>query len=603
MCDKLLLIAVLSLSASLGSAAPVASNLKAEYRSGQVFLTWDEAQSWPGSFNIRVASQPITAATVGQSKVLAGHIAPGSACDWWLNPETSGNPLKKDPVTGQKPPIPHEGFIIRQGAPRLPPDSGLFVHTVTPDEVGPRYYAVTAVDKTGTEQCEIIAGVNSLAQPVEQKCEPIEPIWQESDPPPTPASTRNPRLVLILHARGGVGKTRMQYLAFGDATLGWREGLPFKFGVYVGDNTVLVIPVDRTWIDRMFPEGDDCQKLTPAIHSFWYGYNSHINDPARMKDGIATNYTERRLLWIIAWAKRFFHTDPNRTYVFGTSLGGCGSISFALRHPEIFAGIRAHVPIVAFDKGPGGDTEWRLTAECGPLDRVCSDGIPLRERMDGTRFVRGAKGDLPYLVISHARQDTSIPWWKNPDFYRALRDGRHGFIAAWDNGTHASCMQDAPPDIKRWDELPWESPAEQKLWDKLSVFDQIALNKSYPAFSNSSADQNPGNGSKTDGDLVGYMNRGLSWSEPVDEARRYEVVVKWDLDAALLPVTVDVTPRRLQAFKLKPNQKVQALNIQADNDKEVQRKMLVADDASLVTFDRFQVTSPAGNKLILTRPD
>ena len=579
--------AILPVCAGFAAGGTIASNLRADFRCGQVFLTWDEPPAWQGNFTILSSPRPITSANAGQAKVLADRVKPGSAYDWWLNPETFGSPLKEDPATGKKPEIQRQGFIIKQGAPRLLPDSGLFVHTVAQDEAGPRYYAVIAADGEGRENESILAGANSLAGPVIQKCEPVEPIWQESGAPPAAPAESLP-LHLVLHAKTGRGG--MHYLAFGDTSLGWREGLPFKFGVEVTSNAIVVAPTDRTWSDRMFPEGRDrCQTLTPAIHSFWYGYNSHINDPKRMSEGIATNYTERRLLWILAWVKRAFRIDPNRVYARGGSMGGCGSISFALRHPEIFAGIRAHVPIVSYDKGPGGDSEFRIVAECGPLDRPCSDGVSLRERLDGTRFVRGAKGDLPFLFIANGRQDGSIPWWKCPDFYRALRDGRHGFVAAWDNENHGTCMKDMPEDMKKW--------------TGLTGFHHIALNKSYLAFSNSSADQDPGNGSKTDGDLVGFMNRGLSWGEPVDETNRYEALVKYDLEASGLPVTVDVTPRRMQSFRLKPGQAASAVNIRADTLEEIQRKSLVADDGGLVTFDRFRITSPAGNKLILSRPE
>lgn len=580
----LLFILGVILLVDFGTAAPIVTNLQAQYRCGQVFLTWNEPPVWQGSFTVRSSAHSITTTNIGQSKIIAEHINPGSAYDWWLNPETFGNPLPKDPTTGQKPPILHKGFLIRPDGTRLNPDSGLFVHTVMQEDVGLRYYAVTPVDTNGNENLEVVAGSNSLVQPVAQKCEPVEPIWQETNALPDSASARNLPLHLTLHAKTGRGG--MQYLAFGDTSLGWRESLPFKFGVQVTRDAVIVTPTDRTWIGRMFPEGrDGCQKLTPAIHSFWYGYNSRIYDPERMNDGVPTNYTERRLLWIIAWVKRTFQTDPNRTYIFGSSLGGCGSISFALRHPEIFAGIRAHVPIVAYDKGPGGDSEFRIIAECGPLDRVCSEGIPLKQRLDSTRFVRETKGDLPYLIITNGRQDGSIPWWKCPDFYRALRDSRHGFIAAWDNESHGTCMKDAPADIRKW--------------NNLSSFNHITLNRSYLVFSNSSADQNPGNGSKTDGDLVGYMNRGLAWDEPLDDANRYEVIIKWSLASAALPVTVNITPRRLQAFQIKPGQKIIAMNLQVDNGKELQCKNLTVDECGLVTFDLFQLTSPAGNKLVL----
>lgn len=565
---------------SVCPAAPVASNLRAEYRHGQVFLTWDEPAGVQGDLAVLALDRPITNDNLEQARIVAGGINPGSAYDWWLNPETYGNPLAADPNTGQKPPIPHEGFIIAPGGQRLNPDSGLHVHTVGPDESGRYYYAVTS-----TTNQETAPGQNSLTTPVEQKVEPVEPIWQEGGSPDL-ASGRGLPAHLILHAKTGRGG--MQYLMFGDKSLGWREGLPFKFGVEIRDGSVRVSPTDRTWIGRMFPEGkDNCQKLTPAIHSFWYGYNDHIHDADDMHEGTVVNYTERRILWILEWVRRTYQTDPNRVYAYGSSMGGCGDIDVCLRHPEIFAAIRAHVPIVAYDRGAGGDSEMRVVAETGGMDMLTSEGMTVRDRLNGTKFVLEHKGDLPFLVITNGRNDASIPWWKNPDFYRAMRDQRQGMIAAWDEGKHDTCEKDMPADIK--------------AWDNLSAFHALfALDKSYLALTNLSVDNNPGNGDAKDGDPVGFMGRGLTWEEPIDTAERYEVLIKWTLEPQKLPVTVDVTPRRLQTFRLKPGETVKSTNVAADGTK-VQEQTLTVDESGLLTLKGFQVTSAAGNKLILTR--
>ncbi len=576
--QPLLVVILLALGATAAAAAPVATNLQATCRDGQVFLTWDEPAGLQGDLTVLMSKQPITAAD--QATVIAEGVNPGSAYDWWLNKETYGNPVPKDPNTGEAYKPPHEGFIVTPGGPRLNPDSGLHVHTVAADEAGAAYYAVIGADNK-----EIVAGQNSLAQPVNQQAGAVTPIWQSADSAPEVEKAKGLPLHLILHAKTGIGG--MEYLAFGDKSLGWREGLPFKFGVRVTPDYVEVRPTDRTWIGRMFPEGTDgCQKLTPAIHSFWYGYNSNIHWPERMAQGVCTNYSERRVLWIVDWVQRTYQTDPNRTYATGSSMGGCGMMAVALRHPEVFAAISAHVPIVAYDKGPGGDSLRRITAECGDVDKPCNEGMSVRDRLDATRFVREHKGDLPFLVIANGRTDTSIPWWKNPDFYRTMRDQRQAFVAAWNDGDHGGCGSKLPPDIRQLADL--------------RNLHQYALDRSYLAFSNSSQDQNPGNGDAKDGDIEGYMNRGLVYDPPADAADRYEVLIKWALEADKLPVTVDVTPRRLQALKLKPGDQVTAMNLAADGT-EVQKLTLTADDQGLVTFPAFKVISAAGNRLVLTK--
>lgn len=290
----------------------------------------------------------------------------------------------------------------------------------------------------------------------------------------------------------------MEYLVFGDETMGWREGLPFKFSVRVEADEVVVRPADRVWINRPHQEASDGG--TNAIWTFWYGYNSHIYDRDLMDSGLPTNYTERRNLWILNWVREHYAPDPNRWSCSGGSMGGCGTVSFAWRRPELFAACHARVPIVSYTN-LGSNSAGRLAPSCwtGPIppELKTNEGVPLLEQMNGTKFVKESKDDLPFLFLMNGRQDGSIPWQNNPPFYRALNASRQGFAAYWDNGAHPSCGKDAPADVQGW----------------MDRFRRFRLDQSYPAFANTSTNRNPGTGSPDDGDLVGWMNRGMDWKE------------------------------------------------------------------------------------------
>ena len=579
-----LVVLLLPVGSQWVAAAPAATNLTARHRNGQTFLTWSEATDLQGvHFQVRLSEQPITEANVTASRIVGDFIRPRSATDWWLNPETYGTPVKPGPDGTKVLPEP-QGWIIDEGGARLDPNGGLFVHTVTAETAGPRYFAVVAIsDATGERAIEIAPGANSLAEPVSQSVAPIEPIWQgDAAARPDFAAGKGLPLDLVLHAKTGRGG--MEWLAFGSADLGWSDGLPFKFGAQVRGGSVVVAPTDRTWTGRILTDDrDECQRLTPAIHSFWFGYNDGIFEAQQMPQGQVVNYTERRLLWIIGWAKSAFGTDPNRTYCTGSSMGGCGTISFALHHPEVFAACSANVPIVAYDKGAGGDSEFRLAAFTGGLGAPC-DGVTVKERLDSTRFVSSATGDLPFLVLANGRNDGSIPWWKNPDFYRALDVRHQGFIAAWNEGTHSEVEAQLPPDVRERMGFAW--------------LHRFALNRSYLALSNSSADNQPGNGDKADGDPVGFMNRGLDFEVLADTPDRYEARVFWYLDAAQLPVTVDVTPRRVQGMHWKPGD---VLTATLTGAKTVRRDITV-DDLGLATIPAVELRSPDGVRIELRRP-
>ncbi len=577
----IIIAGMLACSVSSCIAAPVLTNLRADCRCGQVFITWDEPAEWTGTAAVYSHSEPITEANLSDATVLVDGLGAGSAYDWFLHPEAFGRRMQPDEA-GALPIVPHEGFRIHPGGERLDPDSGLFVHTVTDDDPAACYYAVTATNPDGTRDPSLVSGVNSLRDAVGQEPAPIEPIWQLDEVgPELPIATGVP-LHLRLHGAGGRGGRT--YLAFGDASMGWREGLPMMFGVQVTDGAVVVTPTDRTWIGRILEEGTGWQKIMPTVGTWWYGYNSNINDPEKMAEGIPTNFTERQLLFIVDWVKRTYGTDPMRTYVYGSSMGGGGGMSFALRHPEIFAGIRCNVPIVAYIDGEEGKAEYRFEALFGGMDQDCSEGIPCRERLDARVFVRETDADLPMVVMTAGRIDPTSPWWVNPELFRATQERRQALLAAWNNESHSGVDPNSPEDVR--------------AYNALTPFHNLALDKSYVVFTNASHNSDPGSGSKDDGDVIGHINRGLSFGEPRDETAIYEVAITADPEIAPLPITVDLTPRRRQAFRPAPGTQVIATNTDTDGH-ELQRQTLIVEAGGLLTFERFEITSAGGNVLQL----
>lgn len=572
---------------------PVVTKLRAEYRYGQTFLTWQESAVPVGTtFNVYLSRRPIVdTAAIADAKQVCRWIETRSAEDWTRDKGNYGKGRVKDAATGQIPPVPEPlGYIVQDGAKRLDPTSGLHVHTISTDEQGNGYYAVTTV-VDGREDRTIVPGENALRDPVAQKCEQIRPIWQGEGTAAAPDSGRGKPLHLVLHAKGN--RPACKYIVFGDSTHAWREGIPFMFDVAVRADSVLLLPSNTMYVGRSFRRGIAATGDIRGIWTFWYGCSDKIPQPEDIETGTPTNYSERRLLFEIDWVKRYLGTDPNRTYCSGSSMGGCGAMSFAFRHPEIFAAVSAQVPIVAYNDGDekkGVRLGWhsnshRLVSFCGPLSLTCSDGIPLSKRMDSTDFVLSHPGDLPFLIIANGRQDTSIPWHNNPDLYRALQKMRHGCQIAWNDGIHSEVANGLPPDFLKW---------------KTTHLTRFALSKSYPAFSNSSANNEPGNGDNNSGDIVGYINRGLNWTEPKETTDRYELLVTYDAAADDLPLSVDVTPRRCQTFRLPPGQTCTAANVDATGQ-TIQSMPLKADRWGLVTFLRFRVTSPEGNRLILTK--
>ena len=558
---------------------PAVSGLKAEFRQGQVFLTWREPPGeHGGTFNVYLGDSRIRRRNLEKTVRLAERIEAHSARDWWQDSLTYFSRAVTSPA----------GFLIREGGEPLDPAGGLFVHTVREGEPAQAWYAVT-MTVGGVENRDIMRGMNTLEEPLSQKPMPIQPIWL-GDPAdkPEPGAAAGLPAMFSLHGRGG--SEPVTWLVFGDREMGWREGLPFKFQTVMKEKYLRIAPTDRTWVGRTLSESWDARDhFSPAIDTFWYGYNDHIYDRQLMDTGTPVNYTERKNRWILAWAQSYFRPDSQRVVLEGGSMGGCGGLSWGLRHPELFSAVMAAVPLVGYFGADWGGSEKRLTAVCGPLDRNDSEGVILRERMDSRSVLQEAeeKGlDLPFLVISNARRDGSIPWRPNPRYYRALNESRQGFMAAWDNLTHADCMDNADPWFKKW-------------MDPQTLF-YFSLGESFPAFSNYSLDSDPGEGDSSQGDLIGYRNFGLEWKDLTDEPSEYALTVFLAAGKPKLPAIVDITPRRVQRFALKPDEEIVLIE-QSLEGKELLRKKARADHTGHVTFYKFMLLSKQGNRLVIRK--
>lgn len=560
-----------------GQEIPV-SGVSGVCRNGQVFLTWAE-QATPANttFNVYQHVRPIVGAEFVKARRLAHHIEPFSARDYWQDPATFSK--------SAKPGVPI-GFRIASGAAPLPPNSGLFVHTVTDADQGPRYYAVTATLPEGREEATLVPGANSLEQPVSGSVAPVQPIWVGDGASPAAGAGKGKLFALWLHGRGGGDTTSADgscpttCLVFGDATQGWREGLAFKFYLRMTDHAVLVTPYDRAWTGgRPVLESKDERDHCAAVNTFWYGYNSRIYETTLAENPVVPNYTEKYLLWIVQWAQSHFGTDRSRTYLRGCSMGASGAVALALHYPEAFAAVSAQVPIYAYTR-PGTGTAWRLECACGPLDRpaVTHAGVPLLDHMHGARQVASAVADLTPVFATNGRQDGSIPWENNPPFYQAMNKARQAFAVYWNDGGHGM-SQDAPPDVKAWDE----------------TIERYRLDESFPAFSNCSDNGNYGGGDPKDGDLVGWVNRGLGWRELVDTPGEYALTVTADHPEIQYPVIVDVTPRRIQQFNMAPGEMIQ---VRVGNQPPAAAR---ADAAGRVTVARVRIESRDGTRICLTR--
>ena len=343
-------VAALAVISGAAGAVPPATGLKAVVQDGQVFLSWQEGETPEGTtWNVYLSDAPIT--DVAWAKCIAHHIERHSARDWWEDPTS----FKKG--ESAKPPV---GFRIEDTGERIDPSGGLFVHT--PRKEGKLFFAVTCTESNGVEDTALVPGANALQEGIAVTSGKVRAIWQRPGAPPASGAGKGRALWLRLHGKSDVVRGA-EYLAFGDETMGWREGIPFKFSVRIQGDAVVIQPTDRTWINRPHPDGAGAD----AIWTFWYGYNSRIYDPKQMSQGVPTNYTEQRLMWILNWVSERYQTDRTRWYCSGSSMGGCGTVSFALRQPNHHFRLRGRLPPA------NKDSEQERNRGCA-TKRVCRYG-------------------------------------------------------------------------------------------------------------------------------------------------------------------------------------------------------------------------------------
>ncbi len=490
-------------------------------RGGQVFVHWSDPGTTYVSYHIYRSNQPIdSSAALDAAELVVSNALPGSAKD---NVATYI-------ASKQSRPDPNIGVRLSDLGPTLDPLDELEVMTVQTS--GQCYYAVIGVNSDDSEDRVIVPGQNSLTTPIEET---------PGDPSP------------VLESEGSLNRSGYIYpwrvytwYRRGDEAL--RDGQPTKVSVvlpanqasqyrmqlylhaYGGTNLTPDLTPDRTtvvWSTVLVSPCDYTPGLPYNGHTWWSGYCDSYPSVA---SGTVVNYSENMLLHMIHWAEAAFPVDPNRVFLNGGSMGGTGSISFGMRHPELIAGIYAQVPQV----NPGlpgiGWSQTQLQGIWGTVanNLPSSDGPGIWDRMNMTRYVADHEEDLPFLKVQNSKNDATLLWFQEPDFYRNLNASRHGFICAWGQGGHGSSSTGLPSAFLSFD-----------------IYGKIYRNCSYVAVSNSSANNNPGNGDPLDGDDVGQMNAGYDWSILSDTADQWKALIKY---TAAGSAYADISARRLQSF-------------------------------------------------------
>jgi hypothetical protein len=310
------------------------------------------------------------------------------------------------------------------------------------------------------------------------------------------------------------------------------------------------------------------------------GYNEGRGTLRAYRGSRVRFYSERYLFTVLDWALARWRVDRSR-------IRGGGSTHFSARHPEFFGALLMGPPFASgysldFDHkwNPGSRS---LGSRLGPPDLVKGpDGGPAWDMFDLTKYLReNPDKDIPFMGCMFSQpkdgnHGAEYGWQDDPKGLAALRDARQPYAATWGGSR-----------------LPREvADAYQKMrWDR-----------TLPAFSNCSLDNNPGTGDPDAGDPWGQINAYLLWdcNDSVDEADRWEMTVLLVPASPADACTVDLTPRHCRNFKPRPGQKFAWTSTSLADNTVVGRGTVEAGKWGLTTLRRISVTR-AKTRIVIRR--
>jgi hypothetical protein len=590
MIKKFLIYTLFLLSLSTTLLSQTVTDLRSLFKNGQTFLTWNSLPNKKITYYIYHSLTPITKesdinkanflAKVESNSTLNKRLSELLGKNIYFKIDDIGNPLNDT--------------------------KELYVHTPTLD--GPYYYAVTVLvnDKIIPT---VILGENSLKNPVYEKIEPVSAVYQLS------IDTMGFKQNIYTH---WVNKFENIFYPAMTSTYCFAYNFSVIEKSKKANSPLIVALHERTgnlFTNSKGTSNPDEIILSPddylpndILHSYWFGYHQNLNifNPSETpKDGIIIDYTVRRVKWTIDWVVKYFSVDTNRIYLSGGSMGGSGAILMSFGFPEKIAATYTVVPKLdySFIFDPNSNSIYNankprrkvISRLWGELETnlMTNDSMPVYNRLNAGLLATkiASNKSLPYLFLTAGKNDNIVGWAEKLNVIKKFNDSRLGFTFFWDSRNHSS-----------------NSTMEFQPEDDINKIFKYSLNKSYPAFSNCSANGNPGNGLPEDGDLYGTINGFLNWENIVDEPDYYEI----SLNSKTLNTThgtiknpdsifTDITLRRLQKFKVSKHYSYYYQNISLNN-KVLQDGYIDADKSNLITLKNILITSK-GNKLIIIRFD
>jgi pimeloyl-ACP methyl ester carboxylesterase len=564
---------VLSLAVAFPGHAATVTNLKAEHRNGQTFLTWDNLPGRGWIYHVFATGEQIVDVESLERAREVALLGDDSAIDTRMS-ELTGATVTYRLDEQQQPLRPTQGMCVV-----TPPSTGLTNYCVLAEKPGVGY------DPT------LKPGVNATEYSVFEQVVPPVPVWQRTltNPPVEDYVLFTSHTSTLLYP----AMCNQAGRAFHVGVIKGNAGAPLvmhghgRGGSFLNSSVGTGVPGEWVLaIDDYLPTGD--------FASFYYGYEASYdletpyNFP-RSEGGVVVDYTERRVMHLLDWANRTMLHDRERVYAMGTSMGGSFAFFLAWRHPDRIAGALAVVPKLCL-----GDRDDMFPGLAASIDRIwgpqelnlpTTGGDRVFDVMDARQQARlnRHRGSAP-VVGFVGLNDNSVGWAEKVAYFRTLQQEQAGGAWFWDERDH------------------YESPTGT-AWYPMMTARQLykyTVHSSYPAFSNCSTDGQFGDGDPSTADPIGQINGAVDW----DESSVNDMWLSWSANlhtrsmstlegvlGAPAELTVDVTPRRLQRFIVATGVPYRYEVRRTSDGELLQTGIQMADEDAVLTVPGVRVTS------------
>lgn len=572
----------------------VVTDLSATYGNGQVFLTWKNPNALNLQYNVYRSTAKFTSPAQLTSATFLGFVRDNSAKNIQFSDGNSGIYYK-----------------IKDSGQPLSPDQGLYVVTCTDNQS--YYYAVTVTKlPAGSESKLITLGENSLSLPVSESVAEPQPVFQDSilatgnevkylyvqfvnnqETPLYPAmnSTGSYGFNFYVVKRGSASSYPLITVLEGQGTT-MTSGIGLDATV---TNCIILGLYD--WLPIPGPNSSYGTGDNSYFCCYHEGFNIYTDDNPIPTSGTVKTFTAKRCIEAIRWAKSSLPVDPVKVYTKGISATGFGALLLGMLYPEEIAATYVTVEPMfvkpvnglkgAIYKQMWGNTFTDLNSDVP--DPETGFPLPVYTVLDNRKMTSVNNNiDIPLIFDVHGKKDKNVLWsaWII-NWFDSLQHNKVGGAFYWDQRDHTGNGKDFL--------------SEETMPD----FFRYRTNKSYPAFSNCSINQDPGKGSPTSGDPYGAINGYLDWEDDItDNECSYAVNVfikDFYVGGVLDPqqyntCTTDITLRRLQNFNPVNGNLIKWKNYDENNAK-IQFGAFIYDGGS-ITLDGITVNK-AGNRIQL----